>query len=375
MTATLAEALTTHTAAELEATSMDDLAADGADVQGWDDVAPQRLLVVQNARARAAAEQLRAAAVKGGYLRRSLEVGDSWVDEALRWYGTARIAATKAVHTWRLTCAPGAGPYTITGGSRELVAQADDATLFESTNPQTVNISSGGSALCQFTARTAGTSGNQLAGAVTRLIVGKPGLTVSNAVGTGSTLDVVARNAETNEQAIARAEGRWGTLSAVLTQGGWRYVLLTPEVGGIATLTRLWIDDANPDGPGSIRIYIANAAGPPTAGELAAAQAQAARFAIAGAGSVLVLGATAKAVSFSAELKTDGTNSLAAAQGASAVQSYVAALEGNRLYYFAIAEALMSPAGVTTINALSLAGDVDKLASEVFVVTPTVTQV
>ncbi len=375
MTATLDEALTTHTAAELEADAIDALAADGADVEGWDDVAPQRLLVSQHSRARAHAEQLRRAAVLGGYLRRSPEAGPSWVVEALRWYEVTKIPASLAVHTFRLSCPSSAGPYTIGSSSRELIAQADDGTFFLSTNPAAVVVPSGGTALCQFTARVAGTSGNQLPGFVTRLVVGKPGLTVSNAPGTGSTRDVVARDDETDAQAIERALGRWGTLSAVLTREGWRYVLSTPEVGGVSTLTRFWIDDTNPDGPGSLRIYVANAAGAPTAGELLAAQTQAARYAIAGSGLVTVLGAVEKVVSFSATLQTDGSNALAAAQAATAVASYVSSIEGNTLYYYAITEALMSPAGVQNIAAIRLARDVTKTLGEVFVVAPTITQV
>ena len=375
MTATLDEALTTHTAAELEADMIDDLAADGADVQGWDDVAPQRLLVSQNSRARAHAEGLRRAAVLGGYLLRAREAGPSWVAEALRWYGVAKVAATRSVHTFRLACPASAGPYTIASSSGELVAQADDATLFVSSNPAAVVVPSGGTALCQFTARTAGTSGNQLPGFVSRLIVGKPGLTVSNAPGTGSSRDVVARDEETDEQAIARALGRWGTLAGVLTREGWRYVLLTPEIGGVSTLTRIFVDDANPDGPGSLRIYVANAAGAPTAEELAAAQAQATRYTIAGAGLVTVLGAVERVVSFSAQLLTDGSNTLAAAQAATAVSTLVSSLEANTLYFYAVTEALTSPAGVTTILSIDLAGDVTKTLGEVFVVSPTITQV
>lgn len=375
MSSTFEEALATTTAAELEATAIDDLATDGADVEGWDDFAPQRLLVVQHARARARAEELRRAAVLGGYLRRAAEAGDSWVDEALTWYATARIPASKAVWTFRLSCAVGAGPYTIGASSRALVAQADDATEFENTNPAAVTVASGSSILCQFTARKAGITGNQLAAAVTRLIVGKPGLTVTNDPSVGATLDTPARDAETNDQAIARAEGRWGTLAGILTASGWRYVMLTPEVGGVSTLTRLWVDDANPDGPGSVRIYVANASGPPTAGELAAAQTQAARYRIAGMGSVGVFGAASKAVSFSAVLATDGSNALAAAQAATAVQAYIAGLEGNTAFYFALAEALMSPAGVTNVQSFSLTGDVTKNSGEVFVVTPTITVV
>lgn len=350
-----------------------------ATVNGWPPSAPQRGLVdgeaaaiqfgyLQNAILAYAASpsqvrQLPVFLVSQGYSAAdAADIAKAWVDIVLEWYGVTRIPATQALWSIPLKAT---STTTIDNTSRILV-QAADGTIFASAQPVPVTLVGGGASQpITFAARKAGTSGNVIEGSISQVLSGPAGLSVD----TNETqiLTTPARDDETDAQALDRAQGRWGTLSVVLTADGWKYLLLT----NVTTLTRVFVDDANPTGPGGLAISLANAVGGASAAEVAAAKAIATKYTIAGAGPVTITSAVALNVPISATLITDGTNPLAAAQGASALSQLAGTLD-DWLYVDAVIAALMGVPGVKNLMGLSLGSDVKRPSDGVIVITPTI---
>lgn len=355
-------------------------------LQGWSPDAPQRKLLSSDAQAlqfemvqRAAMAyaaspsqvlQLRAFLIAQGYdTATAAALASAWVDVALSWYQSPRLAATPATWTVGLTST---SPQTINAQST-IVLQAADGTFFQSAQVGDAILNAGNAFtnLVTFVARTPGTTGNVPAGSILYVNQGPAGLSVNTSVAQTNTAP--ARDVETDENALGRGLSRWGTLSAILTRAGWRYVMQTPSVGGVATLTQVFVDDTNPLGPGSVQIAVANATGGVTAAELSAAQAQGAKYTIAGGGPVGVIAAPQLSVPISAVLKTNGSNPLAAAQGASKLVQLAGQVD-NILYVDEVISTLMAIGGVVNITTLSLAADVPRPPSTAFVIVPTVTQ-
>jgi len=372
--ATYEEATTAPTQEEKHDDLLADCVDQGCTVAGWSDSAPQRAMVEGNATALAFEAGMRVQLAKASTLRGCAELDDTWVDQGLTWYQVARIAATQAVWEVPLLIAQASAPVTI-GPTSRILLQVADGTIFECSQGSavTLNAASNYRGRVAFTARLVGTTGNQVPGAMAqaRVIAGPAGLSVDSEA--TAALTTAARDAETNETAIARAEGRWGTLSGVLTAGGWRYVLCTPEAGGQATITRVFVDDTNPNGPGTTAIYLANAAGPASADEVAAAQTQASGLTIAGTGGTTVAACVAETVELVVDLLVVG-NPLASAQAVTALVQLAGAVTGDILYLDAITATLMAIPGVRNVPTMSVEEDIVRPRNGVIVLSPTVTQ-
>ncbi|HEY8924518.1 MAG TPA: baseplate J/gp47 family protein [Polyangia bacterium] len=389
---TYAQALTVPTVTAEEAALLAQFS--GSTLAGWPDGAPQRDLVKGEAMAlqwemlqRAAVAfaaspsrvlQLAAFQVTQGYSATdAAAIQSSWVDVVLEIYqlpngsgGIGRIPATFAQWSVPLTSSlsPQA-PFTVDTTST-ITLQANDGTIFQAaqTTPLTANAGNSYRIAPTFNARVAGTSGNVIPGTIAKIISAPNGIAI-DATRT-QVLTTVARDQEGDADAIARGLARWGTLSGVLTAAGWQYVLLT----GVTSLTRVFVDDANPLGPGSVGLALINSAGAALPSEVAAAQAIASGLRIAGMGPVGVAAATQLTVPVSASLKTTGANpSLAAAQAASVLAKLGPAVTGDFLYLDAVIAALMAVPTVINIPQLSLTADIRRPTSGVIVLQPTVT--
>jgi hypothetical protein len=309
------DALTARDPETIRLQMMADAGAMNVDTKAAEVVALMVALFSLDARAQAKAEALRVQIVNAGFPHLAPLAGDDWVDACLfGFFAEKRIGATTTVWSWPVSCAANAGPYTIGAGTRELVAVADDGTLFESTNPTAVTIPSGGSAFVQFTCRTGGLAGNQISGAVTRFISTKPGLSVTNV---GGVAVAAGRDAELNTEYLARCLGKWAALGAGYTKQAFDYLipLYAP------TVTRWFVNDANPFGPGTIGLWLANAAGPATVDEVAAVfngLNGPARKPL-GTGLLQAFPAVARVVHVAGTLFPDGTNSALLASVTSAL--------------------------------------------------------
>lgn len=359
----------------------------GSILAGWSDDAPQRQLVAADAQAiqfemlqraaiaYAASPQqvrlLRAFYVANGYdTATAASLASSWVDLALTWYQTARLPATFAQWAVPLVAT---STQTIDANS-VLVLQAADGTFFLSNQiGSAVVLTSGNSfkGTVNFIARVAGTTGNVPRNSILYVNQAPAGVSVDLTI--AQTLVSPARDAESDDDALDRAagngatSGRWGTLAGVLTVGGWRFVMQTPSAGGVASLTRIFVDDTNPFGPGTVGITVANAAGAPTAQELAIAVAQGVRYSIAGGPIATVGAAVVLTLLITVILKTDGSNALAADQCRSALVQ-LGGKTGDVLYVDDVTVVCKSIPGVVGDVVLSLTADVARPSNGVIVI-------
>ncbi len=303
---------------------------------GWSDDAPQRQLVDAEAQAlqfemlqralvaRAASPVLlRGLAAwlrtQGYSAADAAALASAWVDLALQWYGRdfARIPATRA--TWAVPLVATA-PQTIDANS-VLVLQANDGTYFLSAQMgSSVVLNSGNSykGTVTFAARAPGSGGNVVTGTITHVIQGPAGLQVDLS-GT-QVLVAPGRDEETDDAALDRALARWDTLGV-----GWTSRALDFLIPFYAdTVTRWFVDDSNPDGAGSLRIALANAAGAATVGELAAVQAGLTGIAgrPMGSGRITAVAAATYVLSLAVTITGDGTNAGLSADVAAALAAF-----------------------------------------------------
>lgn len=304
MALTWTQATTAQTAAEIRTANLATAESLGVDVTGWDDFSPDRATFEIEARALAAEQDIRVLLAYSGFLETAALAGDSFFDQAITWFDEVRIPALATVWNLRVSCVDTAGPYTIAGGSKALTASADDGTLFQSSNASDVVIPSGGTATVQFTCLTPGVIGNQNPGNITHLVIGKPGLSVTN--NPPAAIVTSGRAIETTQAATTRVKGKWGTLGAGWTRASFDYLIprATP------TVTRWLVKDDNPGAPGAIKVVQATAAGPSSAPENATTLAAltAPDVMALGSGGLTVESATSLTVNVVGTLFGDGTN-------------------------------------------------------------------
>ncbi len=310
-TTTYTDATTAQTKAEILADGLQHASDNGVNVAGFDDASPQRAMFELNARAIEAEQKIRVKLAQAGFLTTAALAGESFFDEALTWYdldngfgGKGRIPATQTIWAFKVTLTAGNPSITIGANTSELVAQANDGTLFTSFNVVPVTIGPGGTRLVQFNCNVLGTVGNQSAGNVVHLVVGHPGLSVSNAP--GAFVILAARDKETTDDATLRAVAKWSTLGAGWTRASFDYLIPTL----VPTITRWLTRDDNPNGPGTIEVVLANAAGASTSLENAAALAGlgAPGVMTLGTGGLYVVSATENTVTVTGAIAGDGTN-------------------------------------------------------------------
>lgn len=313
---TLQQALTPSTVAQERALLLLELTAAGSDVSGWSDGAPQRAFLEGEARALSAETDIRVSLASTASVDLCIAAGPSWVDAMMSWFGLARIPASYAVWNVPLQITAALGTLTINSSS-VIQLQAQNGAIYNCTQASAVIINGASSlkGVAQFTARTAGTSGNVTPGQITKVIAGPAGLSVDT--GTTQVLTSVARNAEGDVDFIARGLGQWARQGAGWTLPAFDYLIpFYGNNGSTLNVTRWYVDASNPNGPGTIQVYLADAAGPATGPEVAAVSAglNSPEVKPLGTGAATVVAATDHALVITATLLTSGTNPTVGAQ-------------------------------------------------------------
>lgn len=321
------QATTAETTADIRTANLALAESLGVDVTGWDDFSPDRATFEIDARALHAEQEIRVLLAYSGFLETAALAGDTFFDQAITWFDEVRIPALATVWTLRVSCPTTAGPYTIAGGSKALIAAADDGTLFQSSNDTNVKIPSGSTVSLSFTCLTAGVIGNQNPGNITHLVVGLPGLAVTN--NSPAAIVTAGRAIETTQAATVRVKGKWGTLGAGWTSTSFDYLIprATP------TVTRWLVDTSNAGGPGKIKVVQGTASGPSSAPENASTLAALTAPAVMslGSGGLSVVSASDLTIAVAGVLHGDGTNPnlLANAKSALDVLSAYFPIGGN----------------------------------------------
>lgn len=358
---TVAEATTAKTATVAEQEILADLEAAGVDAAGFSPFSVTSALPGVHAKAIAHQSAIRADVARASFLELLLATpgADAWVEKVCRaWYQVDRLPATKAQWLFRVSASSAVG--SVVRPPRSLVAEAG-GVLFE--NIAELQISGGQRVLVLFEARAAGTSGNVLPGAVTGFRVAPAGLSVTNA--TPGRLLYAGRAAETNTGLVARGRARF----AAKSYGGARsaYLVWVAEAfeaaGMTSTITKIGVDDENPNGPGSTDLYLANAAGPATVDELALVDAFLQPRRGLGTGPLRVLAAPAKTIAIAGTLFSSSPSSLVEADIKWVELAADLPLGGGPkgiLYLDSIRGAVLGPDGVPGVykfNVLAPTGD------------------
>lgn len=334
---TFASAIVAGTAANYRTLLLLSLAANGSQVSGWSTGAPQRAFLDGESRALASESEIVAALAATASPSTVTQAGSTWVDAVMGWFdldngsgGKGRIPASFAVWEIPLKCTVSASPITITSAS-QIQLQSTGGVIFLCTQPSDIILNAGSSykGTARFTARTAGTTGNVSPGQITKVISGPAGLTVDT--GETQVRTTTARNAESDADFIARGLGRWGTIGPAWTLVGFNYYI--PLYGNVPlndpplAVTRWSVDDSNPFGPGTVGVWLANAAGPASADEVAAVQAGLDSPSVhpLGSGALTCLPSVERHLTIAITINCDGSNVTAGAQSLAAVEALITA--------------------------------------------------
>ena len=167
---------------------------------------------------------------------------------ALSAYAETRKAPVSTVGKVRLTDA-GAGPHTITANA--LVVATSGGLKYRLTSSGTLPLN--GTLDVDVTAEAPGGKYNVPVDEIDQLVTTLPTVTVSNpAVGTSGTwITTYGADVESDAALRARLPLKWATLATGSPPSAYLFWALS-QVG----VTRAKVDDGNPDGPGSVRVYI-----------------------------------------------------------------------------------------------------------------------
>lgn len=190
---------------------------------------------------------------KGGYL--DLASGGWLTLLAKGQYFVDRKPAVFAEGKATLSAISGAGPYVITPG--QLVAS--DATGKRFINTTGGTLTAGPSALqLTWKAEQQGAPHNLIPGALSILNTPLAGVSISNPdLGGNTWLTVVGVDEESDADLRARCRLRWATLAIQAPADAYKFWALEASTA----VTRVYVDDQNPDGPGTFTVYLAGPVG------------------------------------------------------------------------------------------------------------------
>lgn len=342
-----------------EAAILADIAGQGVDITGYDDFSVVKALANEQGRARNLLAQLRAQVVGLVDPVTAPLAGDDWIDIHFGgFFNEPRIGTLPAIGTLVVSVASGLGPFTYSAGDL-LVEDLTTGAYFASSNTAPQVVTSSATATIAFTAQTAGAASNPLGGDLFKLVsaAGSSGLGVTVATWTKTT---AGRDKETSIAYIARCLAKWSTLGAGWTRPSFDYLipLFAP------TVTGWYVDDSNPFGPGTVGVWLRDATGPASDPEVALVAAGLGSVSVRplGSGGVTVQKAIGVALTVTAVLGTDGSNSTLVTDAAKALGVLVGVIIGPAVVRYDLLGPILRGAalGTTKIPA-SPAGGVDLL--------------
>jgi hypothetical protein len=305
---TYAQACTPRIPGATAAQVLADLAAAGAPVAGFSPRAPQSVLINDFDARQVEESNIRADLALMVQLAVLAALDPDWCAAWMTWFAEVYIPALPAV--WDVGFTSSLSPQTIQP-TDVVVVQSTSGQLFQLSIASAATLAPSGT--LTMTARTPGTASNVSPSSITKIVSAPVGLSLTGT----PTLYTAGRDIETPQAAIQRCLGKWGTLGA-----GWTMTSLDYLIPLFApTVTRWLVRTDNPNGPGTIAVILANAAGPATTAEVNAVLAGLmlpSRFCL-GCGGLSVVPAAAVYVSPVATLKGDGTNPNLAANCAAAI--------------------------------------------------------
>jgi hypothetical protein len=319
----------------------------GLPVTAWQSGNVLRTLVEIFAEALADESQSQLAITKGGFLGDSS--GDWLTLFAESQFSNPRTAATFALVRVRLTSTAGS-PYTITPGSQRFEKSGSNPALrYSSANTTNQVLPAGGTLDLDYRADSPGAAYNLVLGATIVSLTPLAGVTIALIdAGAGTPMVSAGVDDESDELLTTRCATKWASLAYADPADAYVQWALSAD----ATITRVYVNDTNAAGAGTVAVYLAGASGGAGAGAVAAANTliQARRPLTA---TVTVAAATNVAVTITATVKVKAAY-LAAAQAKlptllaelNAVLEIGDGLGKGTAYRSAVVEMLMTPDGV-----------------------------
>lgn len=182
--------------------------------------------------------------------------GDALTAFSLSHYSNTRKAAVATRGTERLTGGAVGPPYNVTAGA--LTLSTAGGVRFR--NLEAFTVPASGTVDIVVEAETPGIGGNVGDGTITQLVTPLVGVTATNLAGWRT---VTGTNEETDAALRARNSSKWSTLSIIEAVDD-RYEYIARQT--IANC-RVLVDSSNPDGPGTVRIYLALETGAASSGD------------------------------------------------------------------------------------------------------------
>lgn len=258
---TFSQLQTTKTADAYLAEILATLAANGFPVTAWQSGNAGRTLARADAAALADLRAVVAAVANGGFL--DTATGDWLTQLAAGLFDLDRTAATFAVGEVTLTCSAAVGPYNLAAGA---LVVSDGTRRWRSTNTSTVTLATSGTLLVEVKAESPGDDYNVSGGTITTIVSpALPGVTVSAVT---SWLTTSGADEETDAALRARCRLRWSTLGRGANLAAYEYNALDAGAAGVTRAQAV----AGP-GDGTVTLYIAQAAGTASGGQVSAVQA------------------------------------------------------------------------------------------------------
>lgn len=287
-------------------------------------------------------------------------------------YDELPSAASKTVGTMQLASSAGAPPYTIQPGERWVRNTA--GLLFRNTTGGTLASGAGQTLSLTFEAQYPGSQYNIPSGSSLEFVTPMAGVTVSNPVtSSGDWITTDGTDEQSDDSLIAQCVAKWATRSYQAPSGVYEYWATKTS----DAVTRVYVDAENPDGPGTLRVYLAGPTGAIVSSSIIAAVDAVLQQRRSTCASVTTLGATEQVVAIVGTVYYRGAT-LAAVQAG--VEAAIAALfasieiggvklgdEQGYLFFDSVIDAIRDVAGVVKYAPTAPASDVALPAAAVAV--------
>ena len=246
MALSLAQLLTPKTEAEALADILAILDGFGFAASSWQEGSIQRHLVQVMARFTASASNTTLAITKGRF--NDTAEGDWLTLKSASDFDNTRSPATTTRVKMTLTDPLGVGPSTIV--LSQLVATDQAGRTYRNVEAGTLAIN--GSLTLAFEAEVPGSAAQP-----TSLVLATPIAGIEAAIASSNALVRLGANAEADDRLRVRNRNKWAALAYAAPAEA--YVTWALEASD--DVTRAWVDDLNPRGPGTLDIYVAGSSG------------------------------------------------------------------------------------------------------------------
>lgn len=352
MVASVSDLITARTADAIVTEQLEVLADEDFPVTSWQAGSAPRDLVKADATALARLDATVADLAKAAFLDDA--EGDWLTLLAASRFDVTRVTATYTEGYFRVACASGAGPHTISAAQ---LLVTDGTRRWRSINTASVTVASGSHQDIPVRAESAGDDNIASGATLTIVSPALAGLSVTNPVyADGTWITSAGADAESDASVRARCRARWGTLGRGANDAAYLYLARTGHAYE-ASVTRAYVVWGA--GDGTLTVYLAGPSGAVNGTVVTAVQAwiDANRPGTDNAtvASVVNVPVTVTATIYlPAAYNTDDNKALATA----ALTAYFAGLGiGQDPDLGAIYHALYSAAGITDIDISTPSGD------------------